>query len=478
MACKTINHRGYVMAIRKFNIPITSVVLIAVVSFLFAALASAREPKQVSGKKGGAAVARSTEVGTGWSTKENPEEAVREALTMALEGKKNRMPDFAIIFASSGSDMKAIHSQAKKTFGKKTKIYGGTSDSRGVMTNRGFAKATVRGYEYAGMEGKRSLAVMTVTSNEIAFGVGSANIENYPSIQEAAKAAVSRAIKNAGKTMKEPPKAVLLTPTKPAEEEVVEGVESVVGKKTLILGGTAGGPSLAVFGENAVYEKGVSLAVIYTKLKVGYMFEGGFDVREPTSGIVTRTDGQAIVEIDKRPAVDVYDEWLGGQIGRMHRDGAPSDEVKELLTLHPLYRKYAAPDGKVYALFSHPWPKDNTLKDRCILTSTKIKVGERIHLSRGSWEILLNRIGNLPRNAKINGKIHQDAKPILAIGYICAGVMGTIPEPERVKMPMLINYANNDAPFIAPFTWGEQGHFSGIGNRHGNLLTGFLVIGD
>jgi hypothetical protein len=44
-------------------------------------------------------------------------------------------------------------------------------------------------------------------------------------------------------------------------------------------------------------------------------------------------------------------------------------------------------------------------------------------------------------------------------------------------MPILINYANKDAPFIAPFTWGEQGQFPGVGNKHGNLLTSFLVIG-
>jgi len=65
----------------------------------------------------------------------------------------------------------------------------------------------------------------------------------------------------------------------------------------------------------------------------------------------------------------------------------------------------------------------------------------------------------------------------LAIGFICGGVMGVIPETEREKLPILINYTNNNAPFIANFTWGEQGHFPGIGNKHGNLLTSFLVIG-
>ena len=110
-------------------------------------------------------------MGTGWSTKENSEEAVKEAVEMALEGKPNEIPDFAIIFASSGSDMEAILLKAKKLFKNKTKIYGGTSDSRAVMTNKGFVKATERAYEYAKMEGRRSLAIMTITSKEVVDNV-------------------------------------------------------------------------------------------------------------------------------------------------------------------------------------------------------------------------------------------------------------------------------------------------------------------
>ena len=419
-----------------------------------------------------------TAVGTGWSTKENPNEAVKEAVEVALEGKKDKIPNFAIIFASSGSDMEAILSKANELFKNKTKIYGGTSDSRAVMTNKGFAKATDRAYEYAKMEGKRSLAIMTVTSKDIVFGVGSANFADYPSVQEGSKAALLNAIKSAGKLQNELPQAILVTPARGLEEEAIEGIERVVGINTPILGGTPGGPTFAVFGENKVYEKGVSLAVIYTKFSVGSIFEGGFEVKDPNTGTVTKVDGQAIVEIDGRPALDVYDEWLGGEIGRLCKETPRFDLVRGLLTLHPIYRKYTAPDGKVYSLFSHPWPKDKTLVERSVNTSTKIKVGERIYLSHGTWETLMNRIGNLPRNAKINGKISPDVKPIFGIGYICAGVMGTIPETERGKMPLMINYANKDAPFIAPFTWGEQGHFPRIGNKHGNLLTSFLVITD
>lgn len=418
-----------------------------------------------------------TEVGTGWSTSENPANAVEEAVDMALEGKIDKTPDFAIIFASSGSNMSAILSKARELLGNGTGIYGGTSDSRAVMTESGFVKVTERGYEQSLLEGKRGLAVMTVTSRDIIFGVGSANLSAYQSAHAASKAAVLNAIASAGKYQNETPQVILITPTQGIEEEIIDGIEEVVGKDAIILGGTAGGPSLAVFGENEVYENGVSLAVIYTDLPIGWTFEGGFDVRGQHSGIATKVEGQGIVEIDNRPALDVYNEWLDGEIDTLYQQVGKPDVIRDLLTLHPLYRKYTSPDGQDYFLFSHPWPKDDTLTERVVMTSTKIKEGERIYLSQGTWETLVNRIGNLPEDAKVNGGINASTKPILGIGIVCAGVMGTIPENEREKLPLLINYENNNAPFIATFTWGEQGHFTGVGNKHGNLLTSFLVIG-
>jgi hypothetical protein len=189
-------------------------------------------------------------------------------------------------------------------------------------------------------------------------------------------------------------------------------------------------------------------------------------------------DGQAIVEIDNRPALDVYNEWLDGEIDRLYVEVGDPSEIRDLLTLHPLYRKYTTSDGSVHQLFSHPWPKDDTLVNRSVMTSTNIKVGETVYLSSGTWETLLNRIGNAPKNAKLNAGISTDSKPIFGVGYVCGGVMGVIPETDRAKMALLMNYENKDAPFIACFTWGEQGHYPNLGNRHCNLQTGFLVVGE
>jgi len=470
------------MTTRKLKITVPLIIVVAGVGILVFFFSRGQEeefqliPKDRSVKQAGGEVA-GTEVGTGWSIKENPEEAVREAVQMALEGKENKTPDFAVIFVSSGTEAEAVLFEARKILGSATKIYGGTSDSRAVMTDKGFVKVAKKGYVRAPMTGNRGLAVMTITSQDILFGVGSASFSTYPSIQDASKAAILSAIRSAGKPRDELPRIVLATLTAGMEDEVIEGIEEVVGKNSVILGGTSGGPAFGVFGENKVYHEGVSLAVIYTDLPVGWTFEGGFDVTDPHTGVVTKVEGQAIVEIDNRPALDVYDEWLGGKIEELYEEVADPARIRDLLILHPIYRKYTSSSGQDYFLFSHPWPKDETLKDRSIMTSTRIKAVERIYLSHGTWETFINRIGNLPTKAKVQGGIEIGSRPLFGIGYICAGVMGVIPETERQKLPLLMNYANHEAPFIGSFTWGECGQFPGIGNKHGNLLTSFVVIG-
>jgi hypothetical protein len=465
------------------KIVILCIVGILVAGFLYFFLGQGDEefklvPRSVSMKAATTAQAgiSDTEVGTGWSINGHHETAVKEAVDMALRNNGQGNPDFAIIYASAGSDMMGILNAAKQILGKGTKIFGGTSDSRAVMTDKGFVRVSQRGYGQAAIGESRGLAIMTVTSKDITCGVGSAGFSEFTSVQEMSAAAVLSAIKSAGKTADQQPTVVLLVSTIGIEEEVVEGIEQVMGRDTLLLGGTAGGPDAAVFGEDTVHSKGISLAVIYTDLPVGWTFEGGFDVTDKHSGIVTKVEGQNIVEIDDKPALNVYDQWLGGEIEELHAQAKKPDAVRDLLTLHPLYRRYSSGEGQSYFLFSHPWPKDDTMQDRCVSTSTKIKPGERIYLSHGSWETLVNRIGNLPRNAKISAGMDAAQRPLFGLGFICGGVMGVIPEAEREKLPILINYTNNNAPFIACFTWGEQGHFPGIGNKHGNLLTSFLVV--
>lgn len=146
------------------------------------------------------------EVGTGWSSREDPKEAAQEALDMALINKKNKRPDFAIIFAAAGSDTRSILLKAREVLGDKTKIYGGSSDSLGVMTNQGFLREADKGYGYGSSQRKPAVAVMTVTSEDIVFGAGPADRADHPSVEESTKTAMLETIWSAVKQQSERPK--------------------------------------------------------------------------------------------------------------------------------------------------------------------------------------------------------------------------------------------------------------------------------
>ncbi len=77
------------------------------------------------------------------------------------------------------------------------------------------------------------------------------------------------------------------------------------------------------------------MAAIYTDLPVGWTFEAGFDIPDKHSGIVTKFEGQPLVEIDNRPSLDVHDKCLGGHIGQLAEKSTDPASIRELLTLHP-----------------------------------------------------------------------------------------------------------------------------------------------
>jgi hypothetical protein len=414
--------------------------------------------------------------GTGYSIAGDAKTAVREAIGMALKQSGKNQADFCIIFASSESDFQSILTETKQILGNKIKFLGGTSNAGSVMTEKGYLKAGAK--TNSGVPIDKTLVVMTISTKDIVFGTASVNLSDSNAVHDAAAAVVKKAIEDAGKTIENKPKVILLYVAKGLEEETLTGIESVTGKDVPIFGGTAGGPKRIVMSNEGAYEKGISVAVIYTDLPIGLSFEAGYDITGKHNGVVTKVSGQNIEEIDGRPAIDVYNEWMDGEIYRLAKKemGKPA-EIEAFLALHPFYRKYTSSEGQDYYLFSRPWPNDPNMADKSIKTNTKILPKEKIYLSHGTWDILMNRMGIVASHAKMQCGLEPADKPLLVIGVICGGMMGCIPEAEKSKFPYLINYSTGSDCVIASFTSGEQGHFPGVGNKHGNLATSFLVIG-
>ena len=396
-------------------------------------------------------------VGYGWSDNNDEVKAVEEAVSSVKTQLEGKTPDFALLFSTVGYDSDKVLGEVVRLL-PGVQVYGGTS-CLAVQTKDGF---------HVGEKG--SLALLAVATGNITFGVGCANIDDFPSAREAGKAAIQAAIDAAGE--KGAPKLVLMTGSVGHEEELLSGIEEVIGKDIPVLGGSAGDNTITgdwkQFANGHVYSNGISLAAIYTDLNVGWAYEAGY-LRSENKGTITRAEGRIIYEIDNQPAAEVYNDWTGDLVAEELETGG---SVLSKATFYPL-AKIIKKEGKEYTLSIHPLSINAT--DHSLEVFANVEEGDEVLFMHGDWELLLNRALTTPTKALESESLSKEDVSFGIYTY-CAGTMLAIPEEERPKMPVLVKTAIGDAPFIGTFTFGEQGHIRRVGNLHGNLVNSMVVF--
>lgn len=124
--------------------------------------------------------------------------------------------------------------------------------------------------------------------------------------------------------------------------ELVKGLSSVLPKNVAVTGGLAGDG--ANFKETLVgldaapKQKAVGLIGFYgKKLKVGYGSMGGWDSFGPER-LITRSEGSVLFELDNKPVLKLYKEYLGDQAKDLPASGLlfplsihPKSESKEIV---------------------------------------------------------------------------------------------------------------------------------------------------
>ncbi|MCK5140483.1 MAG: hypothetical protein KAQ85_11625, partial [Thermodesulfovibrionia bacterium] len=324
-----------------------------------------------------------------WSTKDNPKEAVTEAVSSVKESLGEKIPEYAILFATVGYDTDTLLKEVKALL-PATQIYGGTS-LLGVLTKDGY---------HVGETG--SLSLLAISSSKITFGAGGANLDDFDSPRDAGKEAITSAIKNAGREG-ELPKIVLITTAPGHEEEIIHGIENIVSNNTPIIGGSSADNDITgkwkQFANDKVYSNGVSLTAIFTDLKVSFAYDAGYLITE-NQGIITNASGRVIYEIDNNPAAIVYNEWTGGIISdKLETGGSILSET----SFYPLAKLLQAETEEIHYLSVHPLSVN--LPEKSLTVFTDIEQGQEILLMRGNWELLLNRAQSTSHNALANAKI-------------------------------------------------------------------------
>ncbi|HAU37751.1 MAG TPA: hypothetical protein DCX07_08550 [Phycisphaerales bacterium] len=454
---------------KKIGIAVSVVILLAIsvlvaVTMLRRETSSSEKGSQTAQESGGNFYDRKTEFsGYGWSIVPDTETALTKAIA-AAEGDASRATDLIMIFYTHQHDPGRIAKYFREKKGHKTYVFGASSDF-GVVAPDGYHESP-----------NGVIGLMSLKLSGVRVGVGGADLDEVESPEACVALALRRAVEHAGAVSgKDQPSMILMSCTYDGlEERIVSELTRQTDDSVPVLGGTAGGTDArgaedcSVIANDKVIRRGVVLCVWFSEKPFFWAFGGGFE-RTGISGVVTRSDGRVIWEIDNRPAVDVYDEWSGGRLKEVMQAGADTNKAS---ALYPLCRRVGS-DENVQNLFIHAWPPVDGATSKRLVSSANLWKGDVVHFSEGSWNILLNRLGTLPKQA-----LQNDTSESVSAAFVicCEGILKNIPDSQRDQISQIINRTLGDVPWLGTFTWGEQGNFQGIGNYHGNLLMSITMF--
>lgn len=407
-------------------------------------------------------------VGVGWSVKDDSASAVAEAISMARLRMGAATPKFAYAIYTVGYDADQVIGEFRKQLDPSIKIHGLTT-AVGIMTNDGLHKGKVG-----------SVGVMLIGSEDLDFGTGIVDVSKAAKPEEAGRLAITQAIGDAGRSLKEKPSFVIIngTPRHGDDMELLDGIAEVIGNDTLVIGGTAGNdtndPTWRQFTRQETLTNGMLLTAVYTNRRVGWAFESGFKMTDK-GGIVNKSIGKLAYEINGRPALDVYNEWLGGglldQIAKLS-----FIDLMKVTALNPLGRVIRNNEGQVGLYTIQPAPTADNFKDRTLPLAAAMPQGSEIKLLAATWQTILNRAESIPRQALIKGTMEpQDA--LFGILTLCRGAAYALPETEMPKIPILTDSVIEGTPFIGVVSRGEQGLLENIRNVNANLVEAMVIVG-
>lgn len=394
-------------------------------------------------------------IASAYSVNSDTNQAVHESYRQ-LQEKLEGPPSLLLVYSSVVYDLPTIQKTLLK-LAPGVPFAGGTS-CMGVMTEAGFHSRDGTG-----------IGLLGFFDPQGNYGIGAARIGSNG--RAASAAAIQQAVESAARPG-EQPDLVWLIGTKGHEENVLQGIQDVIGKGTPIFGGSAADNTVEgrwhQFTAGEILDDGALVIALYPSTSIHYLFHNGY-YATVHSGMATRAEGHTLYTIDGKPAAQVYNEWSKGIISGQMTGG----NVLALTTLHPLGRLAGQVGGAPYYRLLHP---DSVTPDGALTLFAEIEIGEELVMMSGTREGLISRPGQIAHSALEMARL----TPLQISGALvtyCGGCMLTV-QDQMNQVAAEIHDALGGQPFLGTFTFGEQGCFLGGENHHGNLMFSVVLFED
>lgn len=390
------------------------------------------------------------EVGFGWSENPDPYAAGVQAAEMALKALVEEA-NLALVFSTVDYNSEKLMAGIKKVMGI-VPVHGGTSFT-GTITPLGF-KSRETGV----------VGVLALGSPDIVLGVGESEISEDAVL--AGRRAAQAAFENAGSPDWEP-NVILMLAAPGREEEIIEGIESVMADVPII-GGSAADNTVEgnwhVFANDRVLADGVVVTAIYGAPSLGWAYGSGY---KPTDkkAIATQAEGRVLSKLRGQAALEVYAEWTGKDPQKLQGMNILGESILNPLGVYD--------EENDFYLVKHPGIGE---EDGSITLFAQVQEGEEITLMEATVDDLIQEVGTTIKAAMEDGDIAKEEVATVLLIH-CGGRRGAIGE-RMDEIVTQVREVAGDVPFIGYCTFGEQGCLLDGTNVHCDLLLSALVIGN
>ncbi len=255
------------------------------------------------------------------------------------------------------------------------------------------------------------------------------------------------------------------------EERVLQGAA----KETLNKIGTAGGSAgddlkftgTYVYSKFGAHTEAVSVAAIYTILKVGVGIKIGFvpDGSPFKYGVVTKNgETQRIVKtINNELAVKVYMRWLGA---------SNIEDANRNFAENPLGA--IEPSSKIWKVRSPA----RILEDGSILFYSDMPEGTGVSLLRSNKELHVSAVREAVKEAIRRAGNPEKIGAVILFDCILRDILSDIYGTKQDEINEIKRIVGSDVPIIGFSTYGETGNSDLMPLWHHNQTITAMVIGD
>jgi len=395
----------------------------------------------------------STKAGVGMSRHHNPNLAGREAAEQALEKAGVDKPDFVFMFGSMGYDQHSLLGAIREATG-------------GAPLTGCSAEGTINGEEAD--ESGFSVVVTAISSEKLQWHNGlAAGLESDP------RAAGKRVAKDLLPHLSTDtiglfvfPDGVkdFVVPTENLIDNFFAGLEdNLPSERFLPLWGGGAGNNFNDWAsppyqycDDEVITDGVSYALLSGKARAGWAISHAC-IPIGAERIVTRSKGNIIYEIDGKPAMEVFKEYIPEGTLTNDRDWFPYAVSLSLCFRAPRYMK-----DEEYVVRGMPVV---SMADGSITVQTEVKEGTSVWLSSRDKEKVSNGFDRMA--AQINEQLGGE-KPKLVLQFEC-GTRGKMMFRDQEKLQILKQFRQSldtDASWGGFYTVGEIGPVEEHNLRH------------